>query len=265
MDLYSSFTKMCLRIYQIVTLQGRCVNGRDRVPLGAKIIAANHPNASDAYHFPFILEGKFYALIAGTSFSQPVIGWLMTRCGQIPVYQDQRLKALDQACELLRQGQTVLVFPEGRLNPDHLPLKIGTGAVRMSLISGAPIIPVGIYVPEQYLHARIVQYDGRVEERRYQIGGHCYIQIGEPWYPSREYSQQGQACTPRELTAMLMDKINTLTYQARHAAVLGESLNLPKVLSPLKVSNPIFSLCPRGRRSPRSWMRANTHTAPKVA
>jgi hypothetical protein len=120
-----------------------------------------------------------------------------------------------------------LVFPEGRLNPDHLPLKIGTGAVRMSLISGAPILPVGIYVPEQYLHTRIAQYDGRVAERRYQIGGHCYIQIGEPWYPSQESSQQGRALTPRELTAILMDKINTLTYQARQAAILGESLNLP--------------------------------------
>ena len=132
---------MCLRIYQAVTLQGRCVNGRHRLPLGAKIIAANHPNTSDAYHFPFILEGKFYALIAGTSFSQPVIGWLMTRCGQIPVYKDQRLKALDQACALLRQGQTVLVFPEGRLNPELQLLSGGSGTVRMSLLSGVPIVP----------------------------------------------------------------------------------------------------------------------------
>jgi 1-acyl-sn-glycerol-3-phosphate acyltransferase len=229
MDPFSSLTKMCLRIYQAATLQRRCVNGRDQLSPGAKIIAANHPNTTDAYHFPFVLEGKFYALIAGTSFSRPVIGWLMTRCGQIPVQKDHKLKALDQACELLRQGQTVLIFPEGRLNPDHFPIKVGTGAVRMSLISGAPIIPVGTYVPEHYLHTRIVQYDGRAEKRRYQVGGHCYIQIGEPWYPAREANPLGRAYTPRELTAFLMEKIDALTYQARQAALLGERLNLPGV------------------------------------
>jgi 1-acyl-sn-glycerol-3-phosphate acyltransferase len=230
MDLYSSFAKMCLWIYQTATLQHRCVNGRDRLPHGAKIVAANHPNPTDAYHFPFVLEGKFYALIAGTSFSLPVTGWLMNRCGQIPVHNDHKLKALNQACDLLTQGQTVLIFPEGRLNPDHLPLKVGTGAVRMSLISGAPIVPVGIYVPEHFLHTRKVHYDGRVDKRRYQIGGCCYIEIGKPWYPAREAVSHGQAYNPRELTAILMEKIDALTDQARQAAVLDDRRNVPTLL-----------------------------------
>jgi hypothetical protein len=111
---------------------------------------------------------------------------------------------------------------------------VGTGAVQMSLISGAPIIPVGIYVPEHFLHTRIVQYDGRVEKRRYQFGGHCYIQIGEPWYPAREAGPQGRACNPRELIAILMEKIDAQTYQARQAALLGERLNLPELLVQVK-------------------------------
>jgi 1-acyl-sn-glycerol-3-phosphate acyltransferase len=227
MDLYCTFAKLCLWVYQTVTFQRRCVIGKDRLPPGAKIVAANHPNPTDAYHFPFVLEGKFYTLIAGTSFSLPVVGWLMRRCGQIPVHKDQKAKALDKACELIRQGQTVLIFPEGRLNPDHLPLKVGTGAVRMSLISGAPIVPVGIYVPEQCLHTRNVSYDGRIDKRRYQVGGCCNIQIGEPWYPARENGPQGRAYSPRELTNILMEKIDALAYQARQAALLGECQDYP--------------------------------------
>ena len=230
MDFYSRIAKLCLWVYQTITLQRRCVSGKEGLPAGAKIVAANHPNPTDAYHFPFVLEGKFYALVNGTSFSWPVIGWLMTRCGQIPVHKDQKLKALEQACALLRQGQTVLIFPEGRLNPDHLPLKVGTGAVRMSLISGAPIVPVGIYVPEHYLHARYVDCDGRVDIRRYQVGGCCYIQIGEPWYPASEIGPQGQAYNPRQLTAILMEKIDLLASQARRAAILNESSNSPAML-----------------------------------
>jgi len=234
MDLYCNITKLGLWIYQTATLQCRCVSGKERLPPGAKIIAANHPNPTDAYHFPFVLEEKFYTLIAGTSFSLPVAGWLMTHCGQIPVHKEQKDKALDQACELLKKGQTVLIFPEGRLNPDHLPLKAGTGAVRMSLISGAPIIPVGIYVPEHYLHTRYIHYDGRVDKRRYQIGGCCYIRFGEPWYPGREVGPQGQIYNPRELTSKLMEKIDTLTNKARQAAILSEHLNSPALLVQVK-------------------------------
>lgn len=230
MDLFCSFVKVCLWVYQTATFQRRRVIGKDRLPPGAKIVAANHPNPTDAYHFPFVLDGKFYSLIAGTSFSLPVVGWLMTRCGQIPVHKDQKTKALDQACVRLRQGQTVLIFPEGRLNPDHLPLKVGTGAVRMSLISGAPIIPVGIYVPEKCLHTRNVPFDGRVDKRRYQVGGCCYIQIGEPWYPAWESGSLGHAYSPRELTTILMEKIDTLAYQARQAALLGEGQNYPAMV-----------------------------------
>jgi 1-acyl-sn-glycerol-3-phosphate acyltransferase len=230
MDIYCTIVKLGLWMFQTATCQRRCVIGKDRLPPGAKIIAANHPNPTDAYHFPFVLEGKFYALIAGTSFSLPIAGWLMTRCGQIPVHKDQKQQALDQACELLKQGQTVLIFPEGRLNADHLPLKAGTGAVRMSLDSGAPIVPVGIYVPERYLHTRNIYYDGRVDKRCYQIGGCCYLQIGEPWYPAREASSQGQANHLRGLTEMLMEKIEALAYQARQAAIDSEAKYLPSVL-----------------------------------
>jgi len=230
MDLYSGFVKICLWIYQAVTLQRRCVSGRNRLPTGAKIVAANHPNATDAYHFPFVLDGKFYALIAGASFSRPVLRWLLTRCGQIPVYKDQKLKAFKTTCQLLEQGKTVLIFPEGRLNPERLPLKVGTGAVRMSLRSGAPIVPVGIYVPELALRSKTVRFDGRVETRRYQTGGRCYMQIGEAWYPARETRPDGKAYTPRELTAILMTKIDALSYQARQAAILGEGLSFRRAL-----------------------------------
>jgi 1-acyl-sn-glycerol-3-phosphate acyltransferase len=223
MDFYSNLAKLGFRIYQTVTFQRRRVDGKERLPQGAKIVAANHPNPTDAYHFPFVLEEKFYALINGTSFSWPVIGWLMTKCGQIPVHKDQKHKALEQACEVLKKGQTVLIFPEGRLNPDHQPLKACTGAVRMSLLSGAPIVPVGIYVPEHHLHARYVHYDGRVDKRRYQFGGCCYIQIGEPWHPAREAGPQSRSYTPRELTTILMEKIDQLAYQARQQALLDES------------------------------------------
>ncbi len=149
MDTYYSTAKLILRIYQGMLSQHSHVSGElPRCP-GAKIIAANHPNVTDGFFLPFILQEKLHFFIQGDIFSIPFIGWLLARCEQIPVWPARKKAALEQACELLAGGKTVVIFPEGKLNPDNQPLKAGTGAVRLSLMTGAAIIPVGFYVPAQ--------------------------------------------------------------------------------------------------------------------
>lgn len=110
---------------------------------GSKIIAANHPNATDSFHLIPVLEETPHFLMRSMLFSKPVIGWLLKKAGQIEV-SGQGRRSFEQACALLRDGQTIVIYPEGRLNPRYEKLKVKTGAVRLSLVSGAPIIPLGI-------------------------------------------------------------------------------------------------------------------------
>jgi 1-acyl-sn-glycerol-3-phosphate acyltransferase len=213
MDIYSITAKLILRIYQRVLWQNPHVCGDLPQCSGAKIIAANHPNATDAFHFPFVFPGKLHFLIQGDLFLIPFFGWLLARCEQVPVWPDKKLAAVKQARALLAKGKTVVIFPEGRLNPGYQPLKAFTGAVWLSLTTGAPIIPVGIYVPARHLRYLTIQRDGRLRQGQWQTGGKCYLHIGAPWYPGEEKSRTGSACTAQELTTRLMEKIAGLVSQ----------------------------------------------------
>ena len=193
----------------------RCkVKGALILPDGPKILAANHPNATDAFFLPCILPERPYLLAQGNLFNLPILGWLLSRAGQIPVWPERRALAFEKACELLRQGHTIWIFPEGKLNPAQSPIRAGTGAVRMSLTTGAPIIPVGIHVADK--DTRCLSYHSKtgVHTGQWQVRGCCSFQFGETWYPSRELLPGEDLLPARNLTAMLMDKIYILAHTA---------------------------------------------------
>jgi len=54
----------------------------------------------------------------------------------------------ERAQQKLEQGATVGIYPEGTINRDPKRLLRGyTGAARLSLVTGAPVVPVGIRFP----------------------------------------------------------------------------------------------------------------------
>jgi hypothetical protein len=87
----------------------------------------------------------------------------MAKADQIPMHPDNKLLAFDRAEEYLRQGKVIAIFPEARLNPERQLIRSGTGAVHLSLITGAPVIPIGFYVPAQCL-----RYIGRQKKTEYR-------------------------------------------------------------------------------------------------
>ena len=84
-------------------------------------------------------------------FKVPVFGWMLRKSGQIPVDRDRCGLALDRArqpdqlrrAELIESEGGVIVYPEGTLtrDPDLWPMRGKSGAVRLALESGIPLIP----------------------------------------------------------------------------------------------------------------------------
>jgi 1-acyl-sn-glycerol-3-phosphate acyltransferase len=214
MSVYYRSARFILGIYRMLLSRGCRVFGELPHLPGPKIIAGNHPNATDGFHFPFVFREKLHFFIQGNIFSVPFFGWLLEKSDQIPVHPDLKKAALDRACSLLKSGQTVVIFPEGRLNPDNQPVKAGVGAVWMSLMTGAAIIPVGLFVPEEYVRNLVVRIKGRLTQGRWQIGGLCYIHIGSPWLPRLEINGRLNSATVHDLTDRLMDKIRELAHLA---------------------------------------------------
>ncbi len=202
------------------------MQGAENIPPGAKIITPNHPNSSDVFHLFGMFPGLL-SLAQADLFDLPVIGWVFKNTGQIPVdSRDPQGKraAFERACEVLRQGRTLMVFPEGVLTPQGNG-RVGTGAVRMSLATGAPILPFGLYVrPRDVLHIEMPMKGRGPRVGDWQWRGRLYMQVGRPWFPAQEPPLGENQPDVQELTRQLMGRIREL---ARMAEALADGLRVP--------------------------------------
>ncbi len=227
MDIYYNTTRGIIRIFQTIFFQDCRVYGETNVPLGAKIIAGNHPNATDGLFLPFVFREKLHFFAQDDLFDIPFIGWMLAKSDQIRVLADNKLLALEKAINLIKQNKVIAIFPEARLNPNHQLLKSGTGAVTLSVETGAPIIPVGFYVPAKYLHYIERKKNGRISKGHWQTHGHCYLHIGSAWMPGSEIGSPAAISDLRALTRQLMEKIESLAFMAKQdcARENGQSID----------------------------------------
>jgi 1-acyl-sn-glycerol-3-phosphate acyltransferase len=79
-------------------------------------------------------------------FRIPVAGRIISGAGQIPVYRETANAAdsVRDAIAAVRGGECVVVYPEGTItrDPDLWPMTGRTGAARIALETGAPVVPL---------------------------------------------------------------------------------------------------------------------------
>lgn len=122
-----------------------------RLPAGAVIVISNHASYADGLLLALTCRrmGRSIRLLATSGvFGAPVLGTLAKRVGFIPVERGKASAAgaLDVAADALRAGEAVGIFPEGRTtrDPNLWPQRSKTGAVRLALETGAPIVPIAM-------------------------------------------------------------------------------------------------------------------------
>lgn len=135
--------------------------GAENLPAsGGALIVSNHvSNYDPAVIGSFlVLNGRFPHWMAKQElFDAPVMGFLARQADQIPV--DRKApgpEILAVARQALRRGMTVVVYPEGTITADplHWPMRGHTGAARLAMETGAPVIPVGQWGPHEVMGFR---------------------------------------------------------------------------------------------------------------
>lgn len=112
------------------------------------VVAPNHISWFDPLVIAYFLHqsGRPPRFMAKQSiFEVPVLKQLVRSTGQIPVARGtDPLGALAAAEDALRAGECVIVYPEGTItrDPGLWPMSGRTGALRLALSTGAPLIPV---------------------------------------------------------------------------------------------------------------------------
>jgi 1-acyl-sn-glycerol-3-phosphate acyltransferase len=146
------FRMLKLVMAPFVQLFGRpVVVGRHHVPSrGPVILAGNHLSFSDSLFLALVLRRRVTFLakneyFTGRGVKGRLMSWFFTAAGQIPVERGHGGRAaasLRQAIELLERGAIWGIYPEGTRSPDGRLYRGRTGAMRVALATGAPVVPV---------------------------------------------------------------------------------------------------------------------------
>jgi len=143
----------------LMVLTKRDWRGAEHIPReGGVIVCPNHISYFDPLSFAHFVHdrGRTIRFLAKeVLFRIPVVGRIIAGAGQIPVYRGSRDAALAfrDAVAAIRRGECVAIYPEGTVtrDPDRWPMVGKTGAARVALATGAPLIPIAQWGPQEVL------------------------------------------------------------------------------------------------------------------
>jgi 1-acyl-sn-glycerol-3-phosphate acyltransferase len=169
-----------VRLFALVMLRYD-LRRQGSLPAGPTIFVANHPSATDPFLIHLISRKQLNVLITAKAFSVPVFGWFLRKVQEIPVPLKEGSAALEQARRHLDKGRSVAIFIEGHISPEQggfLPPR--SGAARLALSTGAPVVPVGISLRRERCHnirSRIA--GGVASEARWYLRGPYAVTVGK--------------------------------------------------------------------------------------
>lgn len=144
--------KFVLKIVTLLLYRVKVV-GKENIEEGKPyILCPNHISNWDPPTMVACLKrNDVYVLAKEEMFVNGFIKWLAVKVHALPVKRGkQDVKLLKDSVKVLKENHMILIFAEGTRNGIKKKGKIQNGAVLISLMSGAPIIPIGIQSKTKY-------------------------------------------------------------------------------------------------------------------
>lgn len=149
---YSLFKRLLFRP-AIVGLWRPWVEGDENIPaVGPALLASNHISAGDTVMLPAMIRRRMVfpaksEAFHGKDLRSRVVAWFLKAVGMHPMDRSggrASAESLTDVSEVLEQGDLLGIYPEGTRSPDGRLYKGKTGVARLTLHSGAPVIPVAM-------------------------------------------------------------------------------------------------------------------------
>ncbi|MEO8476295.1 MAG: lysophospholipid acyltransferase family protein [Actinomycetota bacterium] len=190
------------------------IEGLEHIPSsGPAIVACNHLSYLDPLTNAdaVMRAGRRPRFLAkGELFEVPVVGAAFRGAHQIPVRRGTGdATPLLLAEEALAAGEVVVIYPEGTVTKraDHLPMEGKTGAVRLSLSSGVPIVPLASWGSQA-----VWQKSGKGSLK---FGRPVWTRVGEPIDFSGRSADAQDRDAVKAMTAQLIDRLTELVLDLR--------------------------------------------------
>lgn len=121
--------------------------GVENIPDGAVLMCGNHTSLGDPLYVVCCMGWKrqTHVMAKEEIMRWPVIGWLLKKAGIFGVKRGKAdVAALKEALRVLRDGEKLLLFPEGTRVKEGEVSEAHTGAAMFATRTGAPLLPVYI-------------------------------------------------------------------------------------------------------------------------
>ncbi|OPY69889.1 MAG: 1-acyl-sn-glycerol-3-phosphate acyltransferase [Syntrophorhabdaceae bacterium PtaU1.Bin034] len=164
------WARICLKVAGISV----SVEGAHRICEPPYLLMSNHQSALDIFVLLAAMPVSFKFIAKRELFLIPFFGWAIKRAGYISIDREnprEALKAIEEAVRRMRDGTTVLIFPEGTRSRDGKLLPFLKGGFSLASRAAVPVAPLAI------IGSNPLQPPGCFVP---VCKGHVTIQIGKP-------------------------------------------------------------------------------------
>jgi 1-acyl-sn-glycerol-3-phosphate acyltransferase len=157
------------------------VHGMHRLPsaepLAPVILCPKHQSTWETFAFPTLMAHPLAYVFKRELLYIPFFGWAMGRLDMIHIDRSKRTEAWSKVAEqgrrLMARGIWVIMFPEGTRTPRGQQGVYKSGASRLALATGSPVVPIAVTSARCWPRKSFVLRPGMID-----------ISIGEPIPPA---------------------------------------------------------------------------------
>ena len=171
--------------------------GAENIPKGPAVICGNHTTVGDPLYVVCGMSSKrqTHVMAKAEIMKWPVIGFLLKKAGIIGVNRGKSdMAAVKECLRVLRNGEKLLMFPEGTRVKEGKVSEAQTGAAMLATRTNSPLVPVYI----------------QPKKRRFRK---TTVVFGQPYYPKFE-GRKPSADDYQRIADDLLVRIKALGEQA---------------------------------------------------
>lgn len=149
------------------------VTGAEKIPgTGPVVLAANHVTNFDVVPLQQAVNPRpIFFMGKEELYRNPIADWVFRHMGSFPVYRGHADEwAMRHAEKVLQKGLVLGIFPEGTRSKGKGLKSAKSGAARLAIAEGCPIVPAAVHGPQELF-------------KKFPTRTRVEITIGDPIYP----------------------------------------------------------------------------------
>lgn len=183
------------------------VYGKENIPAGPCLFICNHLSNADGYTLQRAFRPRRVFFLAGVKLQDTLQTRIAAEAVEtIPIKPNSAdLEALKRAVETLKNGHSVLIFPEGGRSRTGSLIQAKKGVAMIAKRAGVPVVPIALTGTEKFLP---INDDDMNSEKPHKA--ETVVRFGKPFSIDSLQVEAGEEDARQALVDAMMRKVAEL-------------------------------------------------------